>query len=60
MLYARWYPTIVALPADGMLVLGGREDKTPTVPVLTPEVYLQGIGWRTLWGAASDAAFGLA
>jgi hypothetical protein len=57
MLYARWYPTVVALPTGEMLVLGGREDKVPT-PALTPEVFTQTMGWRTLWGAASDAAFG--
>jgi Galactose oxidase-like, Early set domain len=58
MLYARWYPTVVALPTGEMLVLGGREDKLPDVPVPTPEVFTQNVGWRTLWGATSDAAFG--
>jgi hypothetical protein len=58
MKYARWYPTVVALPTGEMLVLGGREDKLPDVPVPTPEVFTQNVGWRTLWGATSDAAFG--
>ena len=58
MLYARWYPTIVALPTGEMLFLGGRQDRGPAVPAPTPEVYQQGTGWRTLWGATSDAAFG--
>jgi hypothetical protein len=56
MQYARWYPTIVALPAGEMLVLGGRE--APTTPAPTPEVFMQNVGWRTLWDATSDAAFG--
>ena len=58
MAYPRWYPTVVALPTGEMLVVGGREDKLPNVPVLTPEVFTQNVGWRTLWGATSDAAFG--
>ena len=58
MLYARWYPTIVALPTGEMLVVGGREDKLPDIPVPTPEVFTPNVGWRTLWGATSDAAFG--
>lgn len=57
MLYARWYPTIVPLPNGEKLVIGGREDKGP-VPAVTPEVYTEGAGWRTLFGATSDAAFG--
>ena len=58
MVYARWYPSVVALPTGEMLVLGGREDKSPDIPVTTPEVFTQNVGWRTLWGATSDAAFG--
>jgi hypothetical protein len=60
MTYPRWYPTIVALPTGEMLVVGGREDKLPDVPVTTPEVFTQNVGWRTLWGATSDTAFGSA
>ena len=56
MLYARWYPSVVSLPNGDKLVLGGRQD--PGTAILTPEVYQQGTGWRTLWGATSDAAFG--
>jgi hypothetical protein len=58
MAFQRWYPTIVALPTGEMLVVGGREDKLPDVPVPTPEVFTPNVGWRTLWGATSDAAFG--
>jgi hypothetical protein len=56
MQYARWYPTIVALPTGEMLVLGGREDPQTAAPI--PEVFMQNVGWRTLWDARSDAAFG--
>jgi hypothetical protein len=56
MLYARWYPTVVALPTGEMLALGGREATAILAP--TPEVFTQNVGWRTLWGATSDAAFG--
>ncbi len=58
MTYKRWYPTVLSLPNGDKLVLGGREDKSPDVAVPTPEVYRQGAGWQTLWGATSDAAFG--
>lgn len=57
MLYPRWYPTIVPLPNGERLVAGGREDKGP-VAAVTPEVYTEGAGWRTLFGATSDLAFG--
>ena len=57
MLYARWYPTVVSLPDGDKLVLGGRQDPGTYTP--TPEVFRQGTGWRTLWGATSEAAFGL-
>jgi Domain of unknown function (DUF1929) len=54
MAFLRWYPT---------LVLGGRQ--TPAVAgasteswVATPEVYTEGIGWRSLPAVASDDAYG--
>jgi Galactose oxidase-like, Early set domain len=56
MQYARWYPTIVALPTGEMLALGGRE--ASKIPAPIPEVFTPNVGWRTLWDAASDAAFG--
>lgn len=57
MVYPRWYPTIVPLPNGEKLVIGGRQDKGP-VAAITPEVYNEATGWRTLFGATSDAAFG--
>jgi hypothetical protein len=57
MVYPRWYPTIVPLPDGQKLILGGREDKGP-IPAITPEVYTEGVGWRTLDLATSDPAFG--
>ena len=56
MQYPRWYPSIVALADDQMLVLGGRT--SPTTPATTPEIFSSQSGWQTLTGAASDAAFG--
>jgi hypothetical protein len=58
MLYSRWYPTVVSLSDSSKLVLGGYEDRTPT-PAVTPEVFTPNVGWRTLWGATSEAAFGI-
>ena len=57
MQYPRWYPSVIALPTGEMLVLGGREDRDGT-PAQTPEVFTPNVGWRTLWHATSDAAFG--
>jgi hypothetical protein len=57
MVYPRWYPTIVPLPNGEKLVVSGREDKGP-VAAITPEVYNESTGWRTLSGATSDLAFG--
>ncbi len=56
MVYARWYPTLVAMPNDDVLILGGRQD--PTTPVLVPEVFNKTTGWRTLPNAANAWAFG--
>ena len=58
MVFPRWYPSVVSLPGGDKLVVGGRQDQFPDVAVPTPEVYGQGTGWRTLWDATSDAAFG--
>jgi hypothetical protein len=64
MLYPRWYPSVIALPNGEMLVLGGREaPTTPGAPVTlttTPEVFTPNVGWRTLFGATSNPAFGVA
>jgi hypothetical protein len=55
MMYRRWYATLVPLPGGDKLILGGREDKT--IPTITPEVYNDVTGWRTLFTAASEEAF---
>ena len=55
MQYPRWYNSIVALPDEQMLALGGRT--SPTASATTPEVYSPWTGWRTLTGATSAAAF---
>ncbi len=54
--YPRWYSSIIPQPDGEMLVLGGRQN--PTTSTITPEVFTPGTGWRTLSGAASQAAFG--
>ena len=56
MAYPRWYDSITPLPNGEMLVMGGRQN--PTTSAITPEVYNQWNGWRTLTGATSAAAFG--
>lgn len=56
MAWRRWYPTLVTMASGDVLVVGGRD--TPTTPILTPELYTPGQGWRALAGARSSAAFG--
>lgn len=56
MTWRRWYPTLVTMASGDVLVVGGRD--TPTEPILTPEIYAPGQGWRALPGARSSAAFG--
>ena len=55
MLAGRFYPTITTLANGEMLVHGGRSE--PGEPVLTPEVYTPGLGWRELRGATSEDAY---
>lgn len=66
MTYKRWYPTLVALPDNQRLVVGGRttylnagiegnEDKVASIP----EIYTPGKGWATLDGAANMELFGV-
>ncbi len=57
MMFRRWYATLVPLPNGNKLILGGREDKG--IATITPEVYDEATGWRTLFNATSDPAFGL-
>lgn len=56
MAFLRWYPSVLTLASGETLVVGGRAD--PNTPVATPEVYTDGIGWRSLTGATSDDAYG--
>jgi hypothetical protein len=56
MLYPRWYASAVVLASGSILVVGGREE--PGVPATTPEVFAPGVGWRTLTGSTSTAAYG--
>ncbi|MFO1417469.1 MAG: galactose oxidase early set domain-containing protein [Methylotetracoccus sp.] len=55
----RWYPTLMTLASGELLVLGGRVDKLPVeTGAPTPEIYKEGVGWRTLPGATSHDAYG--
>lgn len=56
MAFLRWYPTVLTTAQGEVLVLGGRAD--PNTPVPTPEVYTEGVGWRTLSTAVSNDAYG--
>jgi hypothetical protein len=60
MAFKRWYATAVTTASGEQVVLGGMLDRTFVPAVVwaaaTPEVYSGG-SWRTLGGAASDAAF---
>jgi hypothetical protein len=62
MTYARWYPTLLALPNAQLGVFGGRQNVgalSPVVPAPTPEIYDPGSStWTPLTGATSTAAFG--
>jgi hypothetical protein len=58
MAFARWYPSLIALPNDEMIVLGGRLDRVPVTPTVTPEIYNRATGWRTLTTANSDVVKG--
>jgi len=54
---ARWYPTVLTTAAGEILILGGRADPNTAAP--TPEVYKEGVGWRSLTSATSDDAYGV-
>jgi hypothetical protein len=64
----RWYATIVTNQRGEQVVLGGRDDRAgPAGPdgpetvdtfSATPELYQNGVGWRSLTGATSDPAYG--
>jgi hypothetical protein len=68
MSYQRWYATAVTDRRGQQIVLGGRDDRydagddqrpgTENSYAPAPEVYLEGLGWRTLGSAASDMAYG--
>jgi hypothetical protein len=66
--YRRWYGTAVTTAQGEVVVLGGRDDRDfpgnglfpPTTPTFstTPEIYVPGLGWRSLTTAQSDEAYG--
>jgi len=58
MSHKRWYPTLLALANGDMLVLGGRDARSPPTSSPTPEVYTPATGWKTLSTATSNLAYG--
>jgi hypothetical protein len=66
--YRRWYGTAVTTAQGEVVVVGGRDDRDfpgvgpfpPTTPTFstTPEIYVPGVGWRSLTTAQSDEAYG--
>lgn len=52
----RWYPSVLTTARGEVLVMGGRSAPDAFVP--TPEVYTEGVGWRSLGAAASNDAYG--
>lgn len=52
----RWYPSVLTTADGEVLVVGGRSAPNAYVP--TPEVYTEGVGWRSLSTAVSDDAYG--
>ena len=54
----RWYPTVTTLIDGRVLVTGGRDDKTSTSAIATPELYDPDSGWHSLTGATHNAAYG--
>jgi uncharacterized repeat protein (TIGR01451 family) len=58
MAYPRWYPTTTTLPDGRTLVQGGTDDGFGGTPIVTPELYTPGSGWRTLTGATSEEVYG--
>ena len=58
MSHKRWYPTLLLLANGDMLVLGGRDAKSPPTYSPIPEVYTPATGWKTLSTATSNLAYG--
>lgn len=56
MFVKRWYPTALAMPDGGVLVLGGRQARNGVL-ALTPELLQPDGAWRLLTGATSTPAF---
>ncbi|RZA23951.1 MAG: DUF1929 domain-containing protein [Proteobacteria bacterium] len=58
MAYGRWYPTLTTLPTGEVIVQGGSNNGFAGSGVLTPEIFNTKTGWRSLFGAYSDYAYG--
>ncbi|MCM5681536.1 DUF1929 domain-containing protein [Schlegelella sp. S2-27] len=55
----RWYGSLVRLPDDRVVVVGGNNiERPPAAYGDTPEIFSAAEGWRPLLGARSPEAFG--
>jgi hypothetical protein len=58
MAFKRWYATLVALANGEVAILGGRYEKDADTYASTPELYTPGGGFRVLFGAINEDAYG--
>ena len=61
----RWYASMVRMPDDRMIIIGGQKPYAGVTPpetdvASTPEIYTAGQGWRTLPGATDVGLYGSA
>jgi hypothetical protein len=58
MAYPRWYATATTLPNGDMLIQGGSNNGVEGTGMLTPELFHPARGFRSLFGATSEFAYG--